>query len=142
MKVSLAQLLQTKMDALGISISELEKKAGLKTNAVRNIVTGRSKNPNISTLKALANILECDFTDLLGESDNSDSVASVTAKIQDPILYTKIVELVLKEFYKKDRAPTISQLNTIVSEVYTYFYTKRKHIDVDFIEWIINKYYP
>ena len=52
-----------------LSIQALERKAGLKSSAVRNILNGTSKNPSVHTLRAIADALDCSILDLLGEGD-------------------------------------------------------------------------
>lgn len=142
METPLVQILKNKMNALGITIPDLERKASLKTNAVRNITLGRSKNPNIETLKALAKALECTLEDLMASEHPDNHIMSGISKnrIEDAALYTQVVDQVLKEYYKKDIAPTIPRLNSVVLEVYFYFHSKKKDIDPDFIEWIVEKH--
>jgi len=48
------------------SIRDLEHQAGLQSNAIRNILSDRSKNPTIDTVLKIANILECSVDELLG----------------------------------------------------------------------------
>lgn len=50
-----------------ITAKALSRKAGLNPTAVRDILTGRSKNPRSSTLFGLAAALRCDVSDLVGE---------------------------------------------------------------------------
>ena len=48
-----------------LSVHNLEKKAGLKTGAIQNIIYGRSKNPSISLVKSIAQALNCSIESLL-----------------------------------------------------------------------------
>jgi transcriptional regulator with XRE-family HTH domain len=129
------------MDISNITIPALERKAGVKTNAVRNILTGRSKNPNIDTLKAIARALECSLEELIASEQTEGNLISETrlAKVEDTTLYVQIVDNVLKEYNKKNIAPTISKLNIVVLEIYSYLHSKKKAIDVDFIEWMVER---
>ena len=45
------------MEAMRLSIYALEKKAGLKRSAARNILQGFSKKPSAEALKAIAGVL-------------------------------------------------------------------------------------
>jgi transcriptional regulator with XRE-family HTH domain len=141
METNLVRILKSKMDTYSITITELERKAGLKTNAVRNILTARSRNPNIETLKSLAIALECSLEELTSFDELVDHTLNDFKKhrIENINLYCKVVEYVLKEYNNKNIAPTIDQLNNVVTEVYSYFHSKNKEVDLDFIEWTVEK---
>lgn len=66
---SIQENLQTRMEDKDLSPHELERKAGLKESAVRNILSGRSSNPGIESLTAIADTLDCSIDDLVGKTE-------------------------------------------------------------------------
>src|SRR5580704_11655886 len=73
----LQEQIQTRMDAKKLSIYALEKKAGLKRSAARNILQGFSKKPSAEALKAIASVLDCTVDDLVGPVNESYSTSSI-----------------------------------------------------------------
>lgn len=65
MGTHIAKQIELRMKAQNISISILEKKAGVRPHAVRNILTGKSKSPSAVNLQAIADALGCTVKDLL-----------------------------------------------------------------------------
>jgi transcriptional regulator with XRE-family HTH domain len=59
MKSLLAQHIEFRMKALGLNVKKLERTANLKINVVKNILLGRSRNPNVYTVVAIATALNC-----------------------------------------------------------------------------------
>lgn len=60
--------IKEKMENQHLSVYALEKEAGLKPQAVRNILWGKSKNPGGAVLKAIAKVLNCSVDELLGDN--------------------------------------------------------------------------
>ena len=58
MSAVLKEQIESRMRAKKLSIPQLERMAGLKIHAVRNILKGRIKNPTAENLRAIANVLE------------------------------------------------------------------------------------
>lgn len=63
----LGQNIQKRMLAKAMTQKGLALKAGLNETAVRDILRGRSKDPQISTLRAIARELGCGVEDLYGD---------------------------------------------------------------------------
>ena len=72
----------------------VSKRSGLSPGTLRDILSGRSRNPGIVSLASIAAALDCELTDLLGEADHSRSpksdrvrgnLADAIAAIVDPI---------------------------------------------------------
>jgi transcriptional regulator with XRE-family HTH domain len=55
----LAARIQVRLDQLGFTARAASIKAGLKPDAIRNIVRGKSQNPRGDTLRSLAQALDC-----------------------------------------------------------------------------------
>jgi transcriptional regulator with XRE-family HTH domain len=60
----LSENLEKLMRQHGLSQKGLSVKAGLNETAVRDILRGRSKDPQLSTVRALASVLQCKIEDL------------------------------------------------------------------------------
>ncbi|NUB35688.1 helix-turn-helix domain-containing protein [Azospirillum brasilense] len=95
--------LRRRMAALNIDgPTELERRAGLREGAAKNILRGKSKNPRADTLQKLAQALGCSVADLTGEShakqiaDDSYMDLSEEANEPDVGLTARIEELDIK----------------------------------------------
>lgn len=64
----LSQNIEKLMRQNGLSQKGLAVKAGLNETAVRDILRGRSKDPQLSTLRALASVLQCKVEDFYRDS--------------------------------------------------------------------------
>lgn len=130
-----------------MSVSELERRAGLKQSSVQNILHGRSKNPSVETIRSIAHELNCSIEELIGEiSDNLRSETTPqTADIEDdnsiwdPNLYIRAVETVQAILDKRNVKLTKKQVLAAVEEVYKYSAGVSETIDYRFAEWIIEK---
>jgi len=65
MNMTLVQQIEARMKVQNISVMALENKAGLKSHAVRNILTGKSKRPSALHVQAITEALRCTVKDLL-----------------------------------------------------------------------------
>lgn len=61
---ALAHVLRRKREALGLSASELARRAGVTTGTVTRIELAQIAEPNASTLTSLAQVLQMPATDL------------------------------------------------------------------------------
>jgi len=128
-----------RMESKNLSISALERRAGLSIHSVRNVLKGRIKKPSAQSLQVIAEALDCSLSDLLDPYSLANSQAA-----QDP-LANILVDMPLmhnccKEifacFTKQDHQLTISECFKIISDV--YFYSTKASIktaDVRFIQW-------
>lgn len=64
--ISIPQILQAEMDRRGLNPHSLALEAGLKQDAVRDILRGKSQSPRGATIKKLAAFLGMSVGDLLG----------------------------------------------------------------------------
>lgn len=146
----LVEHLKNKMAEKGVSVHALEKQAGLKSSAIHNILYGRSKNPSIRVIKAIADALECDIAELI--EDRSTTTNNNSARIEpksttkedvpwDSALYLDSFEEINSLINKNKLSLTKEKILNIVEEVYTYSQNSGKNkVDSYFAEWIINKY--
>ena len=135
----LQKRLKEKMIAKGLSAYNLEQQAGLRSSAVQNILSGRSKNPGIDTLTAIAKILECSIDELIKEEVPFNGPSS-SSHPWDGRLYNLSLELILK--LCKSKGTSISKETALkyAEEVYTYSVNaNRKVPDKSFAKWIVEK---
>jgi phage repressor protein C with HTH and peptisase S24 domain/lambda repressor-like predicted transcriptional regulator len=72
----LAAQIQVRLDRLGFTARAASIKAGLKPDAIRNIVRGKSQNPRGDTLRSLARALECSVQYLVSGDDFTEDTPS------------------------------------------------------------------
>lgn len=142
MKSLLAQHIDFRMKALGLNVKKLERNASLKVNAVKNILLGRSQNPNVYTVVAIAKALNCNLYELLGElppeSSETPMMLDPTHRIDHPALMKQCINSVLTFIETHSRSITVTQLMLIADHIYRYsLQTSSKYIDERFAEWIM-----
>lgn len=133
------------MDVLQLSVAELERKAGLRTNAVRNILHGYSKKPSAETLQAIADILGCTIKDLLGEQGHTElqkrssiEKEEYNSPIEHPELFSSVVDLFLQICNRYEFSPTLKQAYFMVCEIYLFSLQRNmKTPDETFAEWLV-----
>jgi len=69
MESIIIQRLKSRMEEMGKNPSSLALEANLGRSAVRDIISGRAKNPQYATLLSLASVLDCSLAYLTGEID-------------------------------------------------------------------------
>lgn len=142
--------IRNKMNEKKISVHALEKQAGLKSSAIHNILYGRSKNPSIKVVQAIAHALECDISELLEEErpsteNNRSNKLEESAREKentpwDAKLYLSSFEKINLLINKNRISLTKDKILNIVEEVYLYSQkTGSEKVDIHFAEWIINK---
>ncbi len=72
----ICERLTERLEATGLKAQRAANLAGLGPGAVRDILEGRTKNPRVDTLFALANTLKCDISYLIGVSAAEDGVGA------------------------------------------------------------------
>jgi len=142
MKALLAQHIEFRMKALGLNVKKLERNANLKVNAVKNILLGRSQNPNVYTVVAIAKALNCNLYELLGElppeSSETPLILDPTHRIDHPTLMRQSINSVLTFIETHARSITVTQLMLIADHIYRYsLQTSTKTMDERFAEWIM-----
>jgi DNA-binding Xre family transcriptional regulator len=139
----IARNIDARMKANAISITGLEAKAGLKPHSVRNIVTGKSKNPSAINLQAIADVLGCTVKDLLSpldfEKETLSSEETLQKNYQNSSLMTECIRTIDKLLQKTSRPITQEQYLTCVREVYLHSLQNRPAaVNKDFAEWFVN----
>lgn len=126
-----------------MSVSELERRAGLKPSTVQNILHGRSKNPGIDTIKCIAQELHCSIEELIGEL-NASTALKREENIEDlpwnASLFIQGIETVQSILEKKKKLLPKKQILATVEEIYKYALDgNSEEIDPRFTEWLLEK---
>jgi transcriptional regulator with XRE-family HTH domain len=142
----IAQQIDVRMKAKDLSIMSLETKAGVKPHAVRNILTGKSKNPSAVNLQAIADVLRCSVKDLLTAPTLLEE--EVTHPSLEDLLQEKYANLSLmgdciaaieETLKNKHKTVTNAQFLTSVREVYLHSLQKTPpKVNKEFAEWFID----
>jgi len=139
----LQQNIKTRLYSRNMSVSELERRTGLKPSAIQNILHGRSKNPGIDTIKSIAQELRCSIEELIGEL-NIDATFKPDNQMEDlpwnATLFIQAIEAVQSILGKKRKTLTKKQILATVEEAYKYSLDgTSKEIDYRFTEWLLDK---
>lgn len=146
--MNVSNTIRKKLNEHNLSVAELERRAGLKGSAVRNILRGHSKKPNFQILQAIATVFGCEVNDLLdaeNEVENSEKLDKKLKKkelltLEDPKLFLQVGETVIASLQPKHKDITLDQLLKIIKESYAYSIKQEpKEANVRFIEWMIDK---
>ncbi|WP_010303940.1 helix-turn-helix domain-containing protein [Candidatus Odyssella thessalonicensis] len=124
--------------------ADLERRAGLSVSAVRNILIGRSKNPTMETLLAIANTLGCTVDELVRDQPPSiPEPQSLQMNEQHPWvkrLAIDTIEFVDHYLNSKGYTPSFEEILFFIREIYTFSLgTEEKLVDKRFGEWFIKK---
>jgi transcriptional regulator with XRE-family HTH domain len=148
MSAYLQKQLSARIEASNFSVNALEKKAGLKRSAIRNILQGFSKKPSADVLLSIAAALNCTVDDLIGSRGSGDAVSSSIKPASKPrnlhawndALYIEVVKLVSKILHEKDLQLKSEQVIALINESYKYSLDKGSdEVDVDFTKWLVER---
>lgn len=145
METGLQRKIKNYLEATGLSVAALERQAGLKTNAARNILRGQSKKPTATTLQAIADVMDCTVHDLLGvkkEFHKTDGRMKFddSPTVENSELLKKILDCILKITKDNSQQLSIHQTAIILEEIYSYSIKKSPpDIDMVFVEWYMKK---
>jgi transcriptional regulator with XRE-family HTH domain len=137
----LSKVLKEKIMEKGISTHALEKKAGLKPSAIQNILYGRSKNPSIHIIQAVAQALGCRVSELIEENTSSSDESYFTKTNHwNQELYLACFSKVHQLLQQEKKLLTREKIHEIVEEIYFYSASNDlKEPDHLFCAWIIKK---
>lgn len=134
------------MEKKSWSVHALEKQAGLKPSAIRNILYGRSKNPSLSVIQSIAAALNCSVTDLIDEelvkkeSHNGKPMPKIDDFPWDQQLYQKCMQQLLSNLSENSVQLKRDKVISIIDDV--YFYSCVNKLDAPdqyFLNWLIEK---
>ena len=145
MESALQRKIKNYLEANKVSVSALEREAGLKSNVVRNIIRGLSKKPTAVTLRAIADVMGCTVEDLLGgkaetHKPEMKSSSERPVLLEAPELLDNSLHAILKIIHENNYQLTLQQTLFVLGEVYAYSIQKDpQSIDKDFVEWFIKR---
>ena len=132
--------LRRKMAEKGLTVSAVERQAGIRTSSLQNIAQGRSKNPSVTLLQQAAGVLECTVSELLGESTHTLSLTPYLKGPWKQDLYIEVATAVFKRCQASGMALSKKTLLTTVEQVYTYtIQYKKSKVDLDFLDWTLGQ---
>lgn len=127
-----------------MSVTALERQAGVKPLLFRNLINGRSKNPSISTLIALARQIGCKIEDLLGEEfelQDDKAVKHTDLPETNLRLLNDCLSALSEELLKLGKNVPVKKVFLYLEEVYLFSLKKGSLTpDLDFLDWIIHNY--
>lgn len=132
-----------RMAAKNLSIAELERRAGLTIHSVRNILKDRIKKPNIHSLQAIAEALDCSLLDLINPSappgiEFPQKKMRVSPPLKHPDLMLECTKTVLNLMAENKLKLSVDDYVDIVRKVYIYSSKgEATQVDVRFAEWLI-----
>jgi transcriptional regulator with XRE-family HTH domain len=142
---NLQEQIENRMQDKNLNARELERRAGLKISAVRNILSGQSKNPGIEVIAAIAKLLNCSTDELLGleqEKLKSETPKQKVISVWDYNLYENCLKEVHNYLQSKSIKPQAEQILFFIREAYIYSLEgKDKKADLRFIKWIIDSHF-
>jgi len=120
-----------------ISASALERKAGIRPSTLQNILLGRSKNPSIEVLQAVALALSCTVSELLGENHALPETL-LKAEKWTPETYANATQAVWNACKKRQLTLSKKAFFQAVEQIYAYCAQyDRVNVDKDFADWIV-----
>ncbi len=139
MENNLQSVIKAKLKEKNISVRAFEIKAGLKVNAVRNILKGYSTKPSAETLSLIAKALDCALDDLLYPSTYGTSHYTYNKQVIDNYdLFQQVVKETLSIYFVLNVKPSAEDLCKNIIKIYFYCLEKKaSNIDLDFIKWIV-----
>lgn len=141
----IAQQIEARMKAHNLSIMDLEAKAGVKPHAVRNILTGKSKNPSAVNLQAIADVLGCSVKDLLTPPSvfQKEEVKSLDDLLEEQhgnsALMRECVAFIEESLQKTNKKISTAQFLICVREVYLHSLQKTPpQVNKEFAAWFLD----
>jgi DNA-binding Xre family transcriptional regulator len=145
--------LRAMLEERKLSTVELERIAGLKSGVVRNITTGRSKNPKIETLRLICKALECSLYDVI-DQEALEHEATVSPREEKTNELDKFVQNApwkhplfiqctdaVQHYLKEHRVNVkFSQVINLIKHSYVYALQKNKgEVSHGFTEWLVER---
>ncbi|MEK6733866.1 MAG: helix-turn-helix transcriptional regulator [Pseudomonadota bacterium] len=140
---NLQEQIQTRMVDKNLNARELERRAGLKISAVRNILSGKSSNPGIEVISSIAKLLGCSTDELIGtaaQSSNKPEAAKPKAiTVWNYDLYQSCLKEVQNYLQSNNLKAQAEQILSFVRETYVYSLAGNNNkADMRFVKWIID----
>ena len=135
--------IQKRLKDKNLSIRGLETRAGLSLGVVRNILSGKAKNPTFKTLEAISHILGCSVDDLI-HKETPEEVFSSTLPQQ---VYVWEADIFFQSYnvvknYITDHNLTLPARKVFeaIWALYTLSLSKNsKTVDKDLCHWVFSQ---
>lgn len=120
----------------GLSIDELNRKAGLGGGVVKNILAGRSRHPRSDTLKAIADVFGVTVEFLMGDQSEA---AKRDPEIYDPDTEDHINKLVNDFIRERNLALPLEKVRRFKKSLYSYAKKSTEQVPKHLIEWYLTE---
>lgn len=137
MQTELQLKIKAYLDENGITVSELERRAGVP-HAIVNIMRGRSKNPSIRVANSIAKELNCSVDELF-EKKSCTNTKETGCPCDAEVLNNsfKVLTNVLTEY---QLSPELSDVLRCVEDIYKYtMESPTKEVDKRFAKWLTQR---
>lgn len=142
MSSKLAFKLKGLIEENSLSVQGLEKKAGLKIHAVRNILTGQTKKPSAETLLAVSKALNCSIGELLDEETPMKEGHDSVKDFQFEKLELLEESLLCVITYHKKHSNSLGNKDLLQATEQIYLYSLKNNggdLDHQFAEWFLDR---
>lgn len=152
-EISFQEILKKKLEEKNLNINAAEAKLGLKKSAIRNIIIGRSKNPGIEVLQAIASELGCTIEELLGKEkpintqEINPQIQNKSKKEEENLnkelnynLFIGCCDVVIEELKRKNIIISHKSVINYINTVYWFSLKKdNSKVDIEFTQWLIEE---
>ena len=132
------------MKALKFSAPKLSDRSGVPLPSIKSILNGKSQDPRISTLTALADALNCSVTDLIGGKTSEEAQPFADHEYRDRI-FRAVIEMVDQVAVDKGirLQDNHAMRKSCIERLFTYSYHTLKDkdeimIDRVYAEWVFD----
>jgi transcriptional regulator with XRE-family HTH domain len=133
------------MKAKNLSISNLERKAGLSIHSLRNFLKGSVKNPRIEVLSATVEVLECSILDFIIPSSFSTRVEQKkyiinkqNCPLDHPDFMIECANAVASLLEEEGLTLSLSDYFDAITALYFYSLPKEPRMpDIKFAKWFL-----
>lgn len=140
------QKLSNIIEHKGLSLSEIEKGAGIPRAALRNFLNGTVKDAKIEVIIAVAKFLEIDIGELLSSNvEDEPTLKKESTPLNNTALNKQLlmecVQSMTSYMSKKNITVTFDESLEIIRKIYNYSiqYTESK-LDTSFLEWCLDSH--
>lgn len=127
------------LSAQNMTAAELERRTGIP-HAVVNILHGRSKNPSLKTVQAIAKELNCSVEDLLAEDIQHAQENKQRANTCNILLYEQVFTAVIKCVRELHLQPSPELMANWLTDIYLYSLgSPEQKVDLRFVQWQLSK---
>lgn len=134
--------IKEKLKKKGITVSEVERRAGLNKTTVQNILLGRSRSPGIDIISALAKELECTVDELISPESEVKLPKAMKLDWYDTT-FIRAIQYVSAFLKKRSINCSLEAVINCAAEIYAYSLRAnlKDNIDEQFAEWITERHF-